>query len=106
MDFVSLLSNLEGFDWDKGNTEKNWLKHNITTKECEEVFYHDSIIIEDTKHSQKEERYAIYGETNSKKPLLVVFTVRKNRIRVISARSQSQRERRIYEKGQKTNSLL
>jgi uncharacterized DUF497 family protein len=31
----------EGFEWDEGNSTKNWLKHGITISECEEVFMNE-----------------------------------------------------------------
>lgn len=35
---IEILSNVEGFDWDEWNIEKNWLKHRVTHVECETVF--------------------------------------------------------------------
>ena len=50
-----LFKNIEGFEWDKWNKEKSWLKHNINYKEAEEVFDDNySYTSEDTKHSQYE----------------------------------------------------
>ena len=34
---MNILSLVEGFDWDKGNIEKNWKKHRVAHIECEEV---------------------------------------------------------------------
>jgi len=28
------------FIWDKGNKDKNWIKHKVTNEECEEVFFY------------------------------------------------------------------
>ncbi len=55
------------------------------------------IILEDHKHSQIENRYAAYGKTNENRKLMVYFTVRGNRCRVISARDMHRKERRYYE---------
>ncbi|MCP5063929.1 MAG: BrnT family toxin, partial [Ignavibacteriae bacterium] len=33
----SNLDDIEGFQWDKGNIEKNWLKHKVLNNECEQV---------------------------------------------------------------------
>ena len=57
-----------------------------------------SIVIEDYKHSIKENRYYVLGKTNAKRKLFIVFTIRNNRIRIISARDMNKKERKIYEK--------
>ena len=87
-----------GFDWDKGNQTKN-LKHNVLNKEAEEVFFNKPLkIFADFKHSQQERRFLALGKTNVGRKLTVVFTLRGSLIRVISARDQSKKERRVYEK--------
>lgn len=46
------------FDWDKGNIDKNWLKHNVDFRECEEVFFNKPLLISfDKKHSITEKRF-------------------------------------------------
>ena len=87
------------FDWDKGNLDKNLHKHNISDKEAKEVFNNEPLeIFEDVNHSQKEQRFVAYGVTNLNRKLTIVFTLRKQNIRVISVRNQSKKERRRYEK--------
>lgn len=86
------------FDWDEYNKDKNRLKHKVTQIECEEVFINDPIYFKDEKHSQIEERYLAYGETTNNRILTIVFTLRNDKIRVISARDQSKKERLIYKK--------
>lgn len=87
---------LEGFEWDKGNL-KHIKKHDVEFSECEEVFINKpSIVNEDEYHSQMEERFRIYGQTNEKRALMLIFTIRNDKIRVISARDQNKRERRDY----------
>lgn len=87
------------FDWDQGNKEKNWQKHNVTNKEAEEVFFNRPLeIFEDTKHLQVEERFVAYGITNKRRKLTIIFTIRNDKIRIISARNQSKKEQNIYEK--------
>ena len=93
-----LFKNIEGFEWDKQNKEKSWLKHNIIYKEAEEVFEDDySYTSEDTKHSQVEKRYQVLGITKINNKLTVIFTVRKTKIRIISARPMNKKERIKYE---------
>lgn len=89
----------QGFDWDKSNRYKNWEKHKVDFRECEEVFFNKPLkITYDRRHSQDELRFAALGQTNRSRKLLIIFTIRKNKIRIISARSQSKKERRTYEK--------
>jgi hypothetical protein len=81
------------FDWDEGNRKKNQRKHNVSVKECEEVFTSGPIFLRDKNHSQYEERFYAFGRTTAKRPLTVVFTIRDEKIRVISARDQNKKER-------------
>jgi uncharacterized DUF497 family protein len=96
---MDLYEKIEGFDWDDGNILKNWIKHGVTAGECEEIFFNEPLLlIDDSQHSQTEKRYLALGKTNEGRILTVIFTIRKNKIRIISARDQSQKERNFYEK--------
>lgn len=87
------------FEWDKGNLDKSYQKHGITTNEAEEIFLDDDLVeLNDIKHSQVEKRFLAIGKTFQKKILLAAFTVRKNKIRIISIRRANNKERRIYSK--------
>ncbi len=87
----------EGFDWDEGNSEKNWIKHKVAPSECEQIFLNQPLIIsEDIEHSQEEKRLYALGHTNLNRLLFISFTVRRNLIRVVSARNMSRRERKVY----------
>jgi uncharacterized DUF497 family protein len=93
------IDSIEGFDWDEGNNDKNWIKHQVSNSECEEVFFNLPLLLaDDTKHSQDEKRYYVLGQTNAKRLLFIAFTVRENRIRVISARNMNSKEERAYVK--------
>lgn len=89
------LDNIVGFEWDGDNEYKNEEKHNVTSKKAEEVFKNEPFL-NSAKSVDGEERYLALGETDSGRLLAVVFTVRDNKIRVISARPQSKQERKIY----------
>ena len=98
---MELLKNCTGFQWDEGNLNKNWIKHKVKNKECEEFFFNiPNIISEDKKHSQDESRHFALGHSNNKRYLFVVFTIRNRLIRVISARDMNKKERKIYEQKQ------
>lgn len=91
------------FEWDKGNTDKNWKKHKVSVKEIEEVFFNREVrIYPDIKHLKLESRYLALGITNRNRRLTIIFIVRKEKIRVISARNQSKKERRLFNENQAT----
>ena len=93
------LKNCTGFDWDTGNSEKNWFKHKVTLSECEQIFFNHPLVIQyDEQHSHHEKRYYALGHTDAKRLLFVVFTIRRELIRVISARDMSKKERGVYRK--------
>lgn len=89
---------LDGFEWNEGNLE-HIDKHFVLSKECEEVFLIKPIIIsKDLLHSKTEKRYRVLGKTFLERKLYVVFTIRKNLLRVISARDQNKKEKEMYKK--------
>jgi uncharacterized DUF497 family protein len=93
------FSAIEGFEWDEANREKNWQKHGVLAWECEQVFFNSPLmILEDEKHSVNEQRWAAFGMTNFGRKLMIVFVMRKKRLRVISARDMRRKEREFYEK--------
>jgi uncharacterized DUF497 family protein len=88
-----------GFDWDEGNSDKNWRLHQVTDRECEEVFFNLLFVMAlDVKHSQRERCYVALGRTDRDRWLFVAFTIRKPLIRVISARDMNQKEAQNYAK--------
>jgi hypothetical protein len=99
---TKIFQNILGFDWDEDNIDKNYIKHKVHWYECEEVFFNEPIVVaQDEKYSIKENRYYILGQTNSNRELFIVFTIRNNKIRIISARDMSRKERKTYEKYEK-----
>jgi uncharacterized DUF497 family protein len=91
------------FEWDEDNKDKNWEKHKVDFRECEEIFFNKPVrFFPDPKHSKKERRLVAYGITNEGRRLTTVFTIRNKKIRVVSARDMSKKERRIYEQKEKT----
>lgn len=101
---MKVISEPISFEWDQGNIFKNFKKHNVTNQEAEETFFNQPfIVIEDKNHSSQELRFQSLGRTNNNRKLFLVFTIRINKIRVISIRDMNQKEVKIYEKI-KTNS--
>ncbi|HDZ02127.1 MAG TPA: BrnT family toxin [Nitrospirae bacterium] len=102
-DYNDLL-NCTGFEWDNNNADKIWNKHHVAPSECEQIFFNLPLIIaDDEKHSKKEKRYYAIGRTDINRLLFIAFTVRRDRIRVISARDMSRKERKVYQAHEKEN---
>ena len=77
---------LEGFQWDEGNSEKTWVRHEVSQAECEQLFLNRPIVVAfDEGHSKLERRFVALGRADSGRRLTVVFTVRGSLLRVISA---------------------
>lgn len=98
-DLSELLAGVEGFQWDAGNSGKSLERHQVTQNEAEEAFFNRPVVVvDDSRHSARERRFAAHGVTNSARALTVIFTIRGALVRVISARDMSRKERREYEK--------
>ncbi len=95
---MDIFQGIAGFEWDKGNMEKSRQKHGVRSSECEEVFFNSPFVVnlDAPPHSEIEVRYFALGKTDVNRLLFIAFTIRKNKIRVISARDMSRKERRIY----------
>lgn len=51
IDFTTLTAPLVGFDWDRGNAEKNSARHGVSRAEAEEVFFNRPVFLaEDATH--------------------------------------------------------
>ncbi len=88
------------FEWDDDKAEENLKKHGVSFSEASIVFRDLlSMTIPDPLHSDVENRFIIIGESNLQRILVVVHTYREDKIRIISARSATSRERREYEEG-------
>ncbi len=100
-DWTDILSFAEDFEWDEGNIKKSWERHRVSHIECEEIFFNRPIIVKkDEPHSTSEDRYFVLGKTDAGRLLFIVFTLRGNKIRIISARDMNRKERKIYEETQ------
>ena len=95
------------FDWDQWNVQRNELKHDVRRLEAESAFFDPQYkLYQDARHSApRGARYILYGRSIENRMLMLGFTVRGARIRVITARIASRRERRVYE-GKESKQLL
>lgn len=102
--FPDTLAHCVGFQWDAGNATKNLIRHRVAQCEAEQLFFNRPVLVApDYAHSSREPRFAALGRTNDERLLTVVFAIRSMRIRVISARDMSRRERRLYERAENEN---
>ena len=94
------LSQIEGFEWDQGNSRKSVAKHGVAQSEAEQVFFNEPLlVVQDVRHSGSEARLHALGRTDAGRMLHIAFTLRDagRLIRVISARTMSRVERKRYE---------
>ena len=89
---------LDGFEWDDGNSLKSVRKHSVTQAESEQLFFNRPVVVTDSSVHSGEKRHFALGKTDSARLLAVVFTIRNNRVRIISARPMSRKERGVYGK--------
>jgi uncharacterized DUF497 family protein len=86
------------FTWDPAKAAANLRKHGVAFEDASTVFRNPlAKVLPDPTHSEREQRSLILGHSAGGRLLLVVFTETEERIRIISARDVSARERREYE---------
>jgi uncharacterized DUF497 family protein len=83
------------FEWDERKARSNRKKHRVTFTEAASVFLNPlAKIFEDEAHSNEELREIIVGHSSADRLMVVIFTATgRNRIRIISARCATKRER-------------
>jgi uncharacterized protein len=94
------------FEWNIAKSEKNLKNHGISFTEAEQAF-EDFYAIEefDEEHStNKEQRFKMLAVTGEK-ILVVIYTMRDENYRIISARSAEKSERELYEKQRSENAI-
>ena len=90
------------FEWDEDKASKNLNKQGVSFEEASTVLGDPlSLTIPDPLHSEDEDRFITLGESHRGRLLVVVSTDRGDKIRIISARVATRRERKDYEEGGK-----
>ena len=88
------------FEWDPQKAEKNMQKHKVSFQEAATIFGDQlAVTFLDPDHSVDEHRYITFGLSEYNHLLIVSHTDRGNKIRIISARRMTHKEKRIYEEG-------
>jgi uncharacterized DUF497 family protein len=86
------------FTWDPAKAAANVRKHGVSFADASTVFRNPlAKVLPDPTHSEEEQRSLILGHSAGGRLLMVAFTETDDRIRIISAREASPRERREYE---------
>jgi len=86
------------FEWDETKARANLRKHRVSFEEAKTVFNDPvAITIPDPQHSVEESRYVSVGCSSQGRVLVVVFTDRGEKIRIISSRKATKSERQRYE---------
>ena len=86
------------FEWDATKANRNLVVHGVTFDEAMTAFC-DSLgrMIEDPRHSGEKPRYVLLAHSEQERLLVIMFTERGARLRLISARRATPTERRLYE---------
>ena len=86
------------FEWNEQKTTINKNKHGVSFEEANTVFGDPlSLTIDDPLHSRSEQRFIIIGRSIRQRTVVVVYVERRNKIRIISARLATSREKKTYE---------
>jgi hypothetical protein len=87
------------FEWDEEKSKRNIENHGVLFEEAKSVFNDPfSITIEDYAHSGNEERFLDIGLSSQGRVLVVWYTEREEKIRIIGCRIATHSERQEYEK--------
>jgi len=86
------------FEWDEAKAKANKAKHKVSFEEGKTIF-NDPLLITwpDTDHSSGEERFINMGLSAAGRILILTHTERRGKIRIISCRKATPRERFYYE---------
>ena len=88
------------FEWDEIKAKANFKKHKVSFEEGKTVFNDPFLFtFPDNEHSAKEERHITIGLSAHGRILILTHTERQGKIRIISCRKATARERRFYEEG-------
>jgi uncharacterized DUF497 family protein len=90
----AVLEGLRGFDWDLHNVG-HVARHDVNPAEVEESVERPHAIVP-AKDVAGEKRWKLFGSSAAGRCLVVVFTIRDERLRPVTAHTMNQRERRIY----------
>lgn len=86
------------FEWDEQKALNNIKKHGVSFEEAVSVFMDAlSITVTDPSHSESEDRFIDIGLSDLGRLLVIAYTERGDRTRIISSRRALPAERKAYE---------
>ena len=86
------------FEWDESKAASNLRKYKVSFEEASTVFADNFALSgRDPDHSIEEHRHITFGMSNKDRLLVVAHTDRGSKIRIISARTATRAERKMYE---------
>jgi uncharacterized protein len=86
-------------EWDPNKAAINLQKHDVRFSDAEAVLFDPNALSFEDTTAQGEQRFVVIGMDHLWRLLVVVYTDRGNRVRLISARSATRSERQKYESG-------
>ncbi|MBW2011914.1 MAG: BrnT family toxin [Deltaproteobacteria bacterium] len=86
-------------EWDQNKSRLNFLKHSVLFSDAESVLYDPYALTLEDESAEGEQRHITIGMDSLGRILVVVFTYRGEKIRLISARRATKKERKAYEAG-------
>ena len=87
------------FEWDPAKAAENLQRHGASFEEAATFGNQLARTYEDPDHSQAEARELTFGLSRAGRALVVAHCERRDRVRIISAREMTRREKRDYEEG-------
>ena len=89
-----VLDRVDGFEWDVHNAG-HIARHGVTPQEVEDAVCGAHVVIP-AKAVRGEKRWKLFGRSEAGRYLVVVFTIRQNRLRPVTAYTMNETERGIY----------
>jgi uncharacterized DUF497 family protein len=86
------------YEWDEAKSRENIAKHGIDFADTHRIFEGPMLVRPDDRQDYGEERWIALGDLDGT-IVVIVFTQRADRIRVISIRKANRRERKTYQEG-------
>lgn len=88
------------FEWDAAKALANRRKHGVSFEEAATVFLDPMArVFDDPDHSQEERRFLLLGWSYARREVIVAHAERRDRVRIISARRATPRERANLDEG-------
>ena len=87
---------MRGFEWDEDKNQANIRKHGIAFETAKHIFNGPVFAWRDRRRDYGEERQIGIGRLDQEAVIVLAWTIRAGRIRIISARPASRKERQTY----------